>query len=155
MNPILETFILSLLPVIELRGGIPYGILMGLHPLLVFIVAVVANLLVIPIVYFFLEYLHHIFYKLSWYQKLFHILVERSREKLEKHLGTKKEAIALFLLVAIPLPGTGAYTGTLLAWFFGIKKKLACKMLSLGVVLAGVLVTLFVLIGKKGFLLLS
>ena len=125
MNPIFETFILSLLPIVELRGGIPYGILQGLDPLLVFFIAIVANILIIPIIYFFLEHLHKVFNRLNWYKKIFHSVIERGRSKLEKNIGTKKEAIALFLLVAIPLPGTGVYTGTLLAWFFGIKKRIA------------------------------
>jgi len=154
MNPIIETIILSMLPVIELRGGIPYGILQGLHPGLVLLIAVIANIAIIPIIYFFLGYVHQFFYKYGWYKHIFDKFIQRSRDKLEKSVGTTNEAIALFFLVALPLPGTGVYTGTLLAWFFGIKKKIAYTSLSLGVVFAGIVVTLLVLIGKEGIKLL-
>jgi uncharacterized membrane protein len=133
---------LSILPISELRGGIPLGITQGLNPILVFLVAVLSNILVIPIVFFFLDNIHGHFSKITLYRNLFDSYVERSRSKLENKIGTKTEFLALMLFVGVPLPVTGAYTGSILAWFFNINRKKAYLAVMSGVVLSGVIVTL-------------
>lgn len=155
MSILLQTFLLSLLPISELRGAIPFAITQGVSPMTAYIVAVVGNLLVIPIVYFFLNYIHEHFMKINIYQKTFDKHIEKNRKKLEKHLGTKFEFFALLLFVAIPLPITGAYTGTLLAWFFGLKKKKVYLALGLGVIIAGIIVTLLTLGAISGIRIIS
>ena len=69
-NTLIEAFLFSILPIAELRGGIPYAIFNDIHPLTAYIVCVVANILVFPIVYFFLEVIHPIFLKISFYKNL-------------------------------------------------------------------------------------
>ena len=68
--------------------------------------------------------------------------MDRSRHKIEKHIGTKYEFLFLVIFVAIPLPMTGAYSGSILAWFFGLKKRKAFVAITLGVIIAGVITSL-------------
>lgn len=139
---ILRAMLLSMLPISELRGGIPYAIANGVKPINAFIFCVIANILVIFIVFFFLDYLHKHFMKINFYRRLFEIYINRSRRKLENHVGTRLESIMLFLFVAVPLPLTGAYTGSVLAWLFGLNRKKSFIAIALGVIIAGIIVTL-------------
>jgi len=149
MNPVIQTIIWSLLPISELRGGIPVGVALGLGIVSAFLIAIIANFFVIPIVFFFLDNLHHSFLKITIYERLFNKYIEKKRTKLEKYIGTKWEFVMLMLFVGIPLPITGAYTGTLLAWFFKVPRKKAYKALSLGILIAGLIVSLVVVLGIK------
>jgi uncharacterized membrane protein len=151
MNPIIQTMIWSLLPISELRGGIPIGVALGLSIIFSFLIAIIANFFVIPIMFFFLDNLHYLFLKINIYEKLFNRYIEKKRTKLEKYIGTKWEFVMLMLFVGIPLPITGAYTGTLLAWFFKIPRKKAYYALSLGILIAGIIISLVVALGLKAF----
>ena len=142
MSVILNEILLSVLPISELRGGIPYAIAFGLHPVLAYLFGVLGNLLVIPLVFFFLDNIHKYFLKLKIYSKIFDKYVNRNRKKLEKYVGSKFEFWALVLIVAIPLPMTGAYTGSILAWFFGLKRRKSYLAISLGILIAGLIVSL-------------
>lgn len=142
MMPIIKAFLISLLPIAEVRGGIPFALASGVPFWLAFIVCVFANILVIPILYIFLNTLHKLFMHIPIYSKLFNRYIERSRHKLEKHIGTKAEFWFLMIFTGIPLPMTGAYTATILAWFFGIKKSKAFLAISLGVIIAAIIITL-------------
>ena len=151
MNPVIQTIFWSLMPISELRGGIPVAIASGLNIFSAFVIAVIANFFVIPIVFFFLDYLHKFFMKISLYNSIFEKYVERNRKKVEKHIGTKWEFIALMLFVGIPLPITGAYTGTLLAWFFNVNRKKAYIALTLGILMSGLIVSSIVALSLTAF----
>ena len=151
MNAIIESIFLSLMPVFELRGGIPFAIISGIRPLPAFFICIIANFFVIPIVFFFLDHIHKFFMKINLYKTLFNKYINSKRKKIEKHIGTKWEFIVLMLFVGIPLPITGAYTGTIVAWFFGIERKKAYLALSLGIIMAGMIVTLVSLLGLEVF----
>jgi len=151
---LLTVFLLSVLPISELRGAIPYGLLTGINPVVVVVLAVLANILVIPIVFFFLDYLHHHFMRVSIYNNLFGKFIERTRHRAHKHVS-KFGYLGLTLFVAIPLPITGAYTGTVAAWLFGMDRKKSILALSLGVVIAGVVVTTIVLTGIEAGIFLN
>lgn len=138
-----KIILLSMLPISELRGAIPLAIASGIKPLNAFFIAVMANILIIPIVFLFLDFLHKYFYRIRYYHILFDKYIERARKKFENHAGTRFEFIALALFVAIPLPITGAYTGTAIAWLFNLSRKKSYIALALGVVCAGIIVTLF------------
>lgn len=142
MNGFWWAVLLSILPVSELRGGIPLAVGLGVNPFLAFFVLTFVNILVIFPIFFFLDFLHGKFLRVRFYRRSFERHVERSRRKLERYIGTKWESVVLFLIVAVPLPGTGAYTGSLLAWVFGLERKKAYLAISLGVLAAGVIVTL-------------
>ena len=149
-NIIFWSIFLSILPIAELRGGIPYAIANDLNPLLTFFICVGANILVFPIVFFFLEFLHPLFLKIDLYNRLFDKFIIKTREKV----GNKIEKYGfwgLMIFVMIPLPVTGAYSGSFAAWLFNIPKKKAFLAVSLGVIMAGIIVTTIVLTGIEAF----
>ena len=149
-NIIFWSIFLSILPIAELRGGIPYALANDLDPILTFFICVGANILVFPIVFFFLEFLHPLFLKIDLYKRLFDKFIIKTREKV----GNKIEKYGfwgLMIFVMIPLPVTGAYSGSFAAWLFNIPKKKAFLAVSLGVIMAGIIVTTIVLTGIEAF----
>ena len=153
LKHILIVFLVSMVPLIELRGAIPYGVLFGLPLWLTFIIAIVGNMLPVPIIYFFARKV------LEWgcdkpmIGRFFTFCLEkghRGGEKLKAKAG-RGLFWALLLFVGIPLPGTGAWTGTLAASLLdmGFKKSvLACMG---GVVLAAVIMGTLSLLGVSAF----
>ena len=147
---IIWSIIWSILPISELRGGIPYAIANDVNPFLAYFICVGSNILAFPIVFLFLEFLHPLFLKVSFYQKLFDKFVLRTRKKLDKKI--KKFGFwGLMLFVMIPLPVTGAYTGSFAAWLFNIPKKKAFISVALGVIISGIIVTIISLSGMEVF----
>lgn len=151
MDALIKAMIWSFLPISELRGGIPIGLYAGLNIFLVYFICVIANILVIPIVYFFLEYVHDHFMRSQLYKKTFDGFLERTRRKANKSIE-KWGYVGLAIFVAIPFPATGAYTGTLAAWFFKLNKWKSFLAISAGVAIAGIIVTLIV---SGGFTMLN
>lgn len=146
MNPLLEGMLLSLLPVSELRGGIPYAIAQGINPIIAFVFCTLANIFIAPIGFIFLDTLHKLLFKLKFYRKTFKWYVNRIRKR-KKRVEKAYETygiIALTIFVATPLPLTGAWTGTLIAWLLGLKRVRSLFAISLGVILSGIVVTLIV-----------
>jgi uncharacterized membrane protein len=134
--------LLSILPVFELRGGIIYAVLAGVNPFTAFFVCTIANMIIIFFIFFFLDFLHKRFMKISLYKKVFGFYVERLRRKAEK-LERKMDVygfLALTIFVAIPLPGTGAWTGCLIAWLLGLDRKKSIISIAFGVLIAGIIV---------------
>jgi len=147
---IIWSIIWSILPISELRGGIPYAIANVINPFLAYFICVGANILAFPIVFLFLEFLHPLFLKVGIYQKLFDKFVLKTRKKLDTKI--KKYGFwGLMLFVMIPLPVTGAYTGSLAAWLFNIPKKKAFISVVLGVIISGIIVTIISLSGMEAF----
>lgn len=136
----LITFLMAMVPVVELRGAIPYGVVSGLSVPEAFLLAVIGNLLPIPILVVFtrkvFEWLRT---KSEWLDKL----VKRLEAKADKNkaLVEKYEFFGLMLLVAIPLPGTGAWTGALVAAMLDMRLKIAMPAIIVGVLVAGIIVT--------------
>ena len=152
MNEILNLIWITLFPLLELRGSIPYGILKsGLSWPVVFVVCVIANILVIPITFFILDYFHKHLVKIKIYKKIIEGSIERGRKQIEQRIGTKWEFIALALFVGVQLPMTGAYSGTLIAWFFKLNRRKSYIALSLGVLIAGIAVMLITMTGAEAF----
>lgn len=147
MNPLIVTIILSALPISELRGAIPYAILKaGINPVTAFSVAVLANIIIIPIIFFFLDHIHHFLLKNKSYEKFFNYYINRKVEKVKNKYQTLT-LLALLFFVAIPAPGTGAYTGVLLSWFFKLDRKKSFMVIASGVIIAGLITTLVTLGG--------
>ncbi|QQG39033.1 MAG: small multi-drug export protein [Candidatus Woesearchaeota archaeon] len=143
ISNVLWTVLFSASPFFELRGGIPFGIAVGLNPALVFILGVLANIIVVFAIFFFLDYIHKHLLPIGFYKKSFNYFLEKTRRKAEKHIrGKKWEYYALFVFVALPIPGTGAYAGTLISWFFNLDRRNSILAIGLGVVASGLLVTL-------------
>ena len=141
----LITFLISMVPVIELRGAIPYGIGFGLEPWVVYVLATVGNLLPIP---FILLFIRKILQWMKKYEKLGRIATKLEQRAANKNGRVKKsEFIGLLLFVAIPLPGTGAWTGALIAALMDMRMKRALSAVALGVLTAGIIVTLVMVLG--------
>jgi uncharacterized membrane protein len=129
-------------PISELRGGIPLGIRLGLPPWFVFLIAVVANALIFFPVFFALRLFYDKFLsRIPLFNKYLDSLRKRGKPKVDKY-----GFWGLALFVAVPLPLTGAYTGTILAWLLGMDWKKAFPAIGLGVVVAGVVVLLITLV---------
>lgn len=137
MDPWFYLLLITLIPGIELRGSIPFGISEGLNPISVFMVAILANILVIPIALKFLDLLFHLFEEIKIVEKY----VEKTHKKAHPYVE-KYGVIGLAIFVAIPLPGSGAYTGSLAAHILGMDKRMAFLSISVGVLIAGLIVTL-------------
>ena len=136
----LATFIISMIPVIELRGAIPIGVGLGLSHVEAMGVSIVGNMLPVP---FIILFIRPIF---KWMTKHSPRL-GRLAEKLEAKAEGKWDRIhrfqffALTLFVAIPLPGTGAWSGALIAAVMNMRLRNALPSILLGVIIAGILVT--------------
>ena len=139
---ILFTFLISFSPFGEARAGIPYGELVGLPILLVFIIGLTANLLVFPIFYRAIEFSNKHFFKNKYYKKSAIYLSSRARTKT-KTIIKKYGVWGLMVFVMIPLPVTGAYIGTIAAYNFGISYKKSLIAISSGITISSTMVALF------------
>ena len=137
---------LSFLPVSELRGAIPFAIANGVPWYSAYAIAAFLNALVAPVCWIFLSTLHRLFLKMDWYRRFFEKFIERSRNKLREKVE-RRGWLGIALFVAIPLPITGAWTGTLGAWVLGLSKRKTMLAVILGVIAAGAIVTTVVLLG--------
>ncbi len=134
------TFLMAMVPVVELRGAIPYGVIAGLSVPAAFIISVIGNLVPIP---FAVVFTRKIFEWLRTINKFFDNLVKKFEAKADKNKDVvlRYEFWGLVLLVAIPLPGTGAWTGALVAAMMDMRLKRAMPAITLGVIIAGIVVT--------------
>lgn len=145
---LLYAVFLSVLPIAELRGGLPLAILWAndsnVPVFLVFFLILLLNILVIFFIFYFLDNLHHVFLKIKIYNRIFEKYMTRFQKKINvfekkyKTLGF----LALILFVAVPLPGTGAWTGCLLSWVVNLDRKKSVLAIALGVSIAGILILL-------------
>ena len=149
MMKYLYTFFISMLPIIELRGAIPVGAASGLPWYINYLLCCIGNMLPVPFILFFVQYV------LNFMKRIRHLdrIAFWVEEKAEKYKGqvTKYATWGLLLFVAVPLPGTGAWTGSLVAAFIKMDKKTAFFSVLGGVLIAGVIITL-ISYGVLGFL---
>ena len=137
--------LVSMVPIVELRGAIPIAEGLGLDIFIYYPVAIICNMLPVPIIYLFARKV------LDWGKdkkiigKFFTWCLdkgEKGGEKLKETAGNKGIFFALLLFVGIPLPGTGAWTGTLAASFLNLDFKTSVSAVTLGVILAGIIMSL-------------
>ncbi len=148
-NKELVTFIVSMLPIVELRAAIPLAILYyKLNFVKAYVIAVLGNLIPIyPILYLLIPVMN-VFAKTRLGRQFYARLekkAENQREKIEKY-----EMLGLLLFVAIPLPGTGAWTGATIAAILRLNPHKSFVAIAIGVFVAGVIVTAFSLLGMWG-----
>lgn len=150
LGKFIMTFLISMVPLIELRAGLPYGIVAGLDLPMAATAAVVGNMLPVPFIIFFIA---KIFEFMRKKMPKMDRLVTRMEEKAEKHRDTidKYGYLGLLILVAIPLPGTGAWTGSLVAALFEMDRKKAIPCIFLGVIIAAVIMTVVTKLGIFAF----
>ncbi len=136
----LMTFLVSILPIVELRGAIPIGTGLGLNLWWVLLISITGNLLPVPFIILFARPL------IRWLKRtrMFAPLANKLEAKVEKNKEkiTKYEKLGLFIFVAIPLPGTGAWTGALVASFLDMRIKHSFPAITAGVICAGIIMTL-------------
>lgn len=137
-------FLISMVPLVELRGAIPYSVIFGLDFLPSYIVCIVGNMLPVPFIFFFARRVLEWGADKKYIGKFFSFCLEKGHKggtKLQKKAG-KGLFVALLLFVGIPLPGTGAWTGTLAASILDMDFKTSVIAVMLGVILAGVIMAL-------------
>ena len=134
-----NTFIIAMLPVFELRGAIPYALSSGISIQRALIISILGNLVPVVPVLFFLEPVSNFLRRFWIFKKFFNWLFERTRRR--SHLVERFETIGLILFVAIPLPVTGAWTGCVAASLFKIRLRYAFLAIATGVCIAGLIVT--------------
>ncbi len=141
--------IIAALPVLELRGAIPIGLSMGVEVKRVMLFSIIGNLIPVVPILFLLEPVSAYLRKFWLFKKFFEWLFERTRKRSD--LIEKYEFLGLMLFVAIPLPITGAWTGCVAATLFKIRLRYALLAITLGVLIAAVIVTAVSLAGKGIF----
>ena len=140
IGKIVVLFIISMIPILELRGGLIAAAFLNVNPVVSFIVCVIGNIIPIP---FILWFITPLFKKLKTFRK-----IDKYIDKLERKALKKKEKIekyefwGLLLFVGIPLPGTGAWTGSLIAALLDMNKKKSLIAAICGVILAGIIMTI-------------
>ncbi|MEJ5188112.1 MAG: small multi-drug export protein [Breznakiellaceae bacterium] len=150
IETLLWTGLLAILPISELRGAIPYAIAQGMSWPLAYLYSVTLNALVAPLCWLFLATLHRLLSHLPWYERFFNRIIERARIKIHPHIE-KWGWLGIAAFVAVPLPVTGAWTGTLGAWVLGLDRKKTLLSVTIGVAIAGIIVTAVVLLGLTAF----
>lgn len=129
----------SISPFGEAKVGIPYGLLQGLNIYLVFVVCFLANLLVFPMMLFFLDKINHYLLRWNWYKKSAIWVARRAKVGSEGKIR-KYGFWGLLFFVMIPLPGTGVYAGTIASYLFKMEKKKAFTANAIGIFLSSVIV---------------
>ena len=147
----LVTAAFSMVPVIELRGGVPFGVALGLRYWQALTAGVIGNMIPVP---FIIVYIRKIFQWMRRRLPRLGNLVDRLEQKAntKSHTVAKYRHLGLYILVAIPLPGTGAWTGALVAAFLDIRLRNAIPAIFAGVVTAG-LIMMFLTHTVSGILL--
>ncbi|MBU1208746.1 MAG: small multi-drug export protein [Proteobacteria bacterium] len=148
----LWVFLMAAAPIWELRGAIPAG-MFALHlpwPW-VFLAALIGNILPVPLIMLFLDPVTRLLSRIALMEKFFNWIFARTRRRTA--IVEKYERIGLMLFVAVPLPGTGAWTGSLIAFLLGMSLKSAFLPIAVGVFIAGVIVTALCLLGWIGALI--
>jgi len=135
----LWTFLISMVPVIELRGGIPYALANGIHPVLAWILAISGNFLPLPFILLFIRPIFKWMKRISIFKKLVDKIEARAMNKSDRVL--KYSFWGLMIFVAIPLPGTGGWTGALIAALLDMRLKRAIPSILLGLIVAATAVT--------------
>ena len=138
-------FFVSMVPIVELRGAIPIAESLGLNIFLYYPIAILGNMLPVPIIYLFARKVLEWGKEKKLIGKFFTWCLEKGTkggEKLKQSAGNKGIFWALLIFVGIPLPGTGAWTGTLAASFLNLDFKTSISAITLGVLLAGIIMSL-------------
>jgi len=147
--PELVIVCIAALPIIELRGAIPFGInVLEMQWYSVFLLAIIGNLLPVPFILFFLEAVVNLLGRISFFKRFFDWLFKRTCAR--SSVIERYQRIGLTLFVAIPLPVTGAWTGSLAAVILGLGRIRAAVAIIIGVLISGVIVTVLSLLGWAG-----
>ncbi len=137
INHEFAVFLISLLPVVELRGAIPFGVALGVDWGAVYLLSVLGNIIPAPFIILFFRPVIEYLEKTKLFGKLASKLKGRANSKIKD--VNKYKMLGLLAFVAIPLPGTGAWTGAAIAALMKMRLKHALPMIVAGVMIAGIL----------------
>lgn len=146
---ILLTFLISMVPIIELRGAVPFGVAMGVNPFVALAVSIIGNMIPVPFIYLFARKFLEWGKDVKFLSKICKWVLKKG-EKGGKKLTAKTGQsvyVALLLFVGIPLPGTGAWTGTLAASLLDLDHKKTTIAVLCGIALAGAIMLTLSLLG--------
>jgi uncharacterized membrane protein len=144
----LKVFFIAMLPVSELRGAIPFGIANGLSLWTTLAISILGNMLPVPFILIFLHPVEKFLRRWKFWNNLMDRIFEYTRRKTRKSIE-KWESLALILFVAVPLPVTGAWTGSLAAYLFNLEFKKSIIAIFIGVLIAAFIVTVATIAGIK------
>lgn len=151
LNGILHTFWLAMLPLTELRLAIPFGYAQFDLPIWVSVVtSFIGNLVIVALILLLLPAVVKLFWQVALFRGILEKIFSKTRNKYSGKISHWGE-IALILFVAIPLPGSGGWTGALIAYLFGISYWKSMKFISIGLIIAGFVVGLLT-IGVDNFI---
>ena len=139
LGKLMMTFVMAMVPVVELRGAIPLGVAAGLPPVAAAVTAMAGNLVSVPFLLLLVRRVFRLLRGISWLGPRIDALERRAH--LKGRTVKKYRTAGLVLLVAIPLPGTGAWTGALVADVLDIRMRTALPAIAVGVVIAGCAIT--------------
>ena len=149
-SDLLITGLLSIAPISELRGAIPFALAKGMPVIWAYLFCVGMNFLASVLVLIFLNTFHRLFYHIGIYKKFFDSFIEKARRKVGEKLD-RYGTLGLTVFVAVPLPVTGAITGTFGAWVLGMKKRQIFPAILAGVAIAGSIVSVIANYGIEAF----
>ena len=142
----LASFFISMIPIVELRGALPFAIGCGIPPVAAYIICIIGNMIPVPFIYLFARKFLLWGSDKRFIGKFFRFCVQKGEKAGQKLTGSSGKkgglVIGLMLFVGIPLPGTGAWTGTLAASFLNMGAKETTIAVSSGVVTAGIIMAL-------------
>lgn len=151
MNNILLLILITLIPALELRASIPYGILItNIHWTTVFLICVITNIILGPVVYVIIDRFIHLFLKIKTFNKYYHKHIEKAQKKIHPYVE-KYGILGLAIFIGIPLPGSGSYTGALVAYILDLKLRRFIIANIIGVLIAAAIITTLVLTGAGIF----
>jgi uncharacterized membrane protein len=140
--------LLTITPFIELRGGLPLAIIysnsVGIPIIFSFLLVVLLNILIIFLIFLFLDYIHNFLLRFNFYSIFFEKYLIKTQKKVEKFERHYKRFgfWAMIIFVGIPLPGTGVYSACLIAWLLDLDRRKMIPAISIGVVIAGIIIFL-------------
>lgn len=142
LPPELTIFVISLFPILELRGGLIAAAVLGVDFWIAFPICVIGNILPIPFILLFIRKIFDWMRNIKAFKKIVIKLEERAKKKAVTNNKQKYKLWGLFFLVAIPLPGTGGWTGALVADIMDMRIKHAFPIITAGVITAGIIMSL-------------
>ena len=137
VNHELAVFLISMVPIVELRGAIPYGVALGVNEVVAYFLAVVGNMLPVPFIIWFFRPIINYMEKTKLFGKLASKLKKRTNKKMKDM--NKRKLLGLYIFVALPLPGTGAWTGAAIAALMKMRIKHSFSVIFAGVASAGII----------------
>ena len=149
LNKIVYVFLCSMVPIIELRGAIPMGAAFDIPFYINYIICVIGNMIPVPFILLFIRHILHWMKKTPKLDKIATWVENKAEKNKDKVL--KYATFGLYVFVAVPLPGTGAWTGALVAAMLDMRMKKSIPAILFGVMTAGVIMTL-ASYGAIGFL---